>query len=114
MHFISDVKLQWVVPILLASIIIISITRVAGRKLGRGKVALLGALGDDAEAAQYRQGGHDEDDDDDDGDYGDNDDDDDTDDDAQGSSDLGGLARPACGFSWTSNWTMLVIARHTF
>ena len=78
MHFISDVKLQWVVPILLASIIIISITRVAARKLGRGKVALLGALGDDAEAVQYRQGGQDDDDvHDADDDDNDNDDDDD-------------------------------------
>ena len=99
----------------MASIIIISITRVAARKLGRGKVALLGALGDDAEAVQYRQGGQDDDDvHDADDDDNDNDDDDDGDGNAQGSSDLGGLARPACGFSWTSNWTLLVIARHTF
>ena len=69
----------------MASIIIILITRVAARKLGRGKVALLGALGDDAEAAQYRQGGQNYD-----GDQYVDDGDDNGD--AQGSSDLRGLA----------------------
>ena len=51
--------------------------------MGRGKVALLGALGDDAEAAQYRQGDQDDDDDNDDDDEDGGDDDED---DVQGSS----------------------------
>ena len=42
-----------------------SLTRVARRRLGKGKVALLGALGDDPEADQYRHADQDDDDNDD-------------------------------------------------
>ena len=97
--------------------IITAITRVARRRLGKGKVALLGALGDDAEAAQYRQAGQDNEDgeEDDQDDQDDQDDDqDEEDDDAQGSSYLRGFARPTCGFRWQPDWTLLVIGTTHF
>ena len=88
----------------------LAITRVARRRLGKGKVALLGALGDDAEAAQYRQAGQDDEDGEEDDQY----DQDEEDDDAQGSSYLRGFAWPACGFRWQPDWTLLVIGTTHF
>ena len=88
---------------------VFAIARVARRRLGKGKVAVLGALGDDAEAARYRHAEQDNDDDDEEEEEEDDDDDVDAHC-AQGSSYLRGFARPAFHFCWKTNGTMLVFA----
>ena len=102
------------------SITVFAIGRVARRRLGKGKVAVLGALGDDAEAARYRHteqdnGDDDNDDDDEEEEEKEEEEEEDDDDvDAQGSSYLRGFARPAFYFNWKANGTMLVFASTYF